>query len=606
MCDTCVKVNEENRFLKERIKELEKENRLLKERIGIIEQTIKSRFYKPNKQAEPGRIGPPRGHKANHRPKPAHVDETINLALDKCPECSHGLSKVVEVRERFIEDIKPAKPYVKKYLVSRYYCRHCRRIVYAKPAEIPKCRFGLNLLILITFLRYAMHLPLNKIAKQLDICYGLAVSEGSVVNELTRFADYLGPEFQRIKSEVRELAALNIDETGWRINGKIKWLWDFIGKKHSLLAIRDTRGKAVLNEVLGKHYGGIVTTDCLHTYDKLNYGQQKCWAHLLRETKKIGGEGKLLHNELKHLLSLAKSGEFTKDDILHMLDATINKGFTDYWCINIVDRLKRFRHEWFTFMEHPDVSDTNNAAERGLRPSVVMRKITGGSRSDKGARNHEVIMSVMQTWDKQGIDFMDESMRFIRGQLTKPRAAPVLGPFMPIINQILFDDQSQPVKQRHKAAKIYRRLRDEYGYKGGYDQVRRYVKKHRKRGRETFIPLSHEPGERLEADFGHIYVDFPEGRKQVPVLVTTWSHSSFRFAIAFPTERLECVLTGLVCAFEFYGCVARQVWCDNSKTVVKHLFKGRSRQMHPRYRSTRPVGVEPYVERTGRAVFGHL
>ncbi|MHA1290506.1 MAG: hypothetical protein ACTSPB_24245, partial [Candidatus Thorarchaeota archaeon] len=62
---------------------------------------------------------------------------------------------------------------------------------------------------------------------------------------------------------------------------------------------------------------------------------------------------------------------------------------------------------------------------------------------------------------------------------TKPPRAPVLGPFMHIIDQILSDDRSEPGKQRHKASKIYRRLRDEYGYNGGYDQVRRYVKKHR-------------------------------------------------------------------------------------------------------------------------------
>ena len=166
---------------------------------------------------------------------------------------------------------------------------------------------------------------------------------------------------------------------------------------------------------------------------------------------------------------------------------------------------------------------------------------------------------------------------------TRPPMAPVLGPFMPIIDQILLDDRSQPPKQRHKASKIYRRLRDEYGYPGSYDQVRRYVKRHRQKERETFIPLAHEPGQRLEADFGHIYVDFPEGRKQVPVLVTTWSHSSFRFAMALPTERLECILTGLVQAFEFFGCVARELWWDNPKTIVKDIFKGRSRSLHPRY-----------------------
>ena len=166
---------------------------------------------------------------------------------------------------------------------------------------------------------------------------------------------------------------------------------------------------------------------------------------------------------------------------------------------------------------------------------------------------------------------------------TRPPRAPVLGPLVPIIEQILLDDQSQPPKQRHKASKIYRRLRDEHGYGGSYDQVRRYVKRHRKQQRETFIPLAHEPSQRLEADFGHIYVDFPDGRRQIPVLLTTWSYSGFRFAMALPTERLECVLTGLVHAFEFFGCVPRELWWDNPRTIVKQILKGRNRTMHPRY-----------------------
>lgn len=97
----------------------------------------------------------------------------------------------------------------------------------------------------------------------------------------------------------------------------------------------------------------------------------------------------------------------------------------------------------------------------------------------------------------------------------------------------------EPRKQRHTRAQIYRRLRDEHGYRGGYDAVRRYVGKHQRRQRETFIPLAHDPGQRLECDFGHIYVDFPEGRRQVPVLLTTWAYSYCPFAIAMPTERTE-------------------------------------------------------------------
>src|SRR5512144_1146769 len=72
---------------------------------------------------------------------------------------------------------------------------------------------------------------------------------------------------------------------------------------------------------------------------------------------------------------------------------------------------------------------------------------------------------------------------------TRNRSAPLLGPFQALIDQILVDDQSAPPKQRHTAAQVFRRLRDEQGYPGGYAQVQRYVFKRRRRGEETFIPL---------------------------------------------------------------------------------------------------------------------
>lgn len=119
---------------------------------------------------------------------------------------------------------------------------------------------------------------------------------------------------------------------------------------------------------------------------------------------------------------------------------------------------------------------------------------------------------------------------------TQPTPAPVLGAFHGIIDAILADDENAPPKQRHTASQVFRRLRDEHGYRGSYDQVRRYVGQHRRDRRETFIPLAHDPGQRLEADFGHIYVDFPGGRKQVPVLITVWSYSNYPFVMAMPTS----------------------------------------------------------------------
>lgn len=163
------------------------------------------------------------------------------------------------------------------------------------------------------------------------------------------------------------------------------------------------------------------------------------------------------------------------------------------------------------------------------------------------------------------------------------RAAPKLGSYHGVIDQILDADEQAPPKQRHTAMQIFRRLRAEHGYGGGYDQVRRYVGGHRRRHRQTFVPLRHDPGQRLEADFGHIYVDYPDGRRQVPVFLATWSCSHARFAMAMPTERTESVLTGMVEAFIFFDCVAREVWIDNPKTVATAILKGRERRLHDRY-----------------------
>jgi transposase len=166
---------------------------------------------------------------------------------------------------------------------------------------------------------------------------------------------------------------------------------------------------------------------------------------------------------------------------------------------------------------------------------------------------------------------------------TQPRPAPTFGPFREVVEAILAADALAPPKQRHTASQLYRRLRDEYGYPGGYDQVRRYLQARRRSRRETFIPLDHPPGHRAEADFGHIHADFPDGRRPVPVLLVTWSYSNAPFALAVPTERTEAILHGLAEAFAFFGCVPRELWWDNPRTVAVHVLRGRERTLHPRY-----------------------
>jgi transposase len=95
--------------------------------------------------------------------------------------------------------------------------------------------------------------------------------------------------------------------------------------------------------------------------------------------------------------------------------------------------------------------------------------------------------------------------------------------------------------------------------------------------------LGHLPGQRLEADFGHIYVDFPDGRRLVSFLVATWAYSNYPFVVALPFERTEAILEGMVTAFDFFGCLPKEVWWDNPKTVATLILLGRERRLHPRY-----------------------
>ena len=84
---------------------------------------------------------------------------------------------------------------------------------------------------------------------------------------------------------------------------------------------------------------------------------------------------------------------------------------------------------------------------------------------------------------------------------SRPPARPKLDPFTGIIDRILLEDEGRPKKQRHTAKRIFERLRDEHGYSGGITIVKDYVRVHRLRHREVFVPLRHDPGH-AQVDFG--------------------------------------------------------------------------------------------------------
>jgi transposase len=164
-----------------------------------------------------------------------------------------------------------------------------------------------------------------------------------------------------------------------------------------------------------------------------------------------------------------------------------------------------------------------------------------------------------------------------------PRPQPVMGPYLPIIERWLTDDETAPRKQRHTAKRIYDRLVAEYGFAGAEVTVRQAVGKLRGRRVEVFVPLEAVPGKVAQADFGQASVMIAGQASKVSIFCLRAKCSKVPFAIAYPTEKLEAFLDGHVRGFEFFGGLFREVWYDNPKTAVSKILAGPERIEHEHF-----------------------
>jgi len=156
------------------------------------------------------------------------------------------------------------------------------------------------------------------------------------------------------------------------------------------------------------------------------------------------------------------------------------------------------------------------------------------------------------------------------------RAKPRLGPFLPVIHQILEADRQAPKKQRHTAERIFQRLRDEHGYAGCASIVRSAVAEWKRTQAEVFVPLAHPPGE-AQMDFGHAEVIVAGEPVTAAVFVLTLPYSDAFFVRAFPKECTESFQDGHVRAFDYLGGVPTRISYDNSKVAVAAITGHRGR-----------------------------
>ena len=158
-----------------------------------------------------------------------------------------------------------------------------------------------------------------------------------------------------------------------------------------------------------------------------------------------------------------------------------------------------------------------------------------------------------------------------------PRPKTKLGPYLPVIEEILASDRDAPPKQHHTAKRIYERLREEHGYPGGITQVKEAVARHRRHHQEVFVPLSHPPGE-AQFDFGYATVEIAGVRCKAAFAVMSLPYSDAFHVSAYPRECTETFQAAHVAAFSFFGGVPTRTAYDNTTIAVRRVI-GREREL---------------------------
>ena len=165
---------------------------------------------------------------------------------------------------------------------------------------------------------------------------------------------------------------------------------------------------------------------------------------------------------------------------------------------------------------------------------------------------------------------------------TEPTSYPVLGEFIPIVDGWLEADRKVPRRQRHTAWRLFCRLRDEYGFRGSYSSVKRYIRKKKyvmKVQSAGFLPLERTPG-CGQVGFGEfLYYDAGGQEQKGYALTISFPHSNMGYTQAFPSQNQECLLEGMKRIFEHMGGVPPRLRFDNMTTAVAQVLRGTERSL---------------------------
>jgi transposase len=433
----------ENERLRKRNERLRKENDQLKQESERLRRELEAALRASKRQAAPHSRGKPKtnpkrpGRKPGRnygkqacRPIPSRVDEQISVPLPKCcPHCGGSDVQPESCQAQYQEDIV-RKTVVRRFDIAVGRCRRCARQVQGRhPLQtsdavgVGAVQLGPEALTLAAILNKQMGLSLGHTQQVLSYGFGLEASRAGLYRALARMARRTEPTYAGLVATARQSLVNGVDETGWKVGGRLQWMHVAVSAQVTVYAILPGRGYEQSVTILGADYDGFLVHDGWAPYYRFRSAfHQSCVSHLLKRCREMAQIAcpeeaafplavlDLLRTSLQlrdrheegeiseHGLCIATGRMVAKLD--RMLD-TVDQNPANQ---RLARHLNHERPWMFTFLYCPGLDATNNAAERAIRGMVIARKVWGGNRTWEGARTQQVLVSVLRTCWQQGKD----------------------------------------------------------------------------------------------------------------------------------------------------------------------------------------------------------
>ena len=372
--------------------------------------------------------GAPLGHPGWFRPTPSEFDWEIDVPAPlRCPHCQGKVSRLKSVQpiEHLQEDIIDNVYRVVCYRHEASRCDACgKHVQQPGEGELLGSRIGPQLRCIVAWLRNSIGITYRKVPQVIEELYGVKFTPAALIGFETMLADKSRPIVEDIRKKLASSdGAVHADETYWTTDGDRSYFWVHGDTKFIHFQYDTTRAGQVTRNILGNDFTGTLVTDCYSGYSASVAGaKQKCLAHVSRKArdwqKLVASDSGdfVFFSDIKHFVNRAcrfcnrrAAGELSKKKIAGEKQWLRDELHRLQWCdvthdkaITLQALLIRHEGEWLVFLDDARVSPTNNLAERALRPLVVLRKITFGSRTDAGATRMAQLMTVAETSRRHG------------------------------------------------------------------------------------------------------------------------------------------------------------------------------------------------------------